>query len=198
MHSSRVCTVTVDGADGYHKLMCRATGGAWACGATSTQPPRVRCKWGPVSGSPDTSTIEKGVLLGRPSQSARTEVLQAPRSSNSSGSSSAFRNALLISSLQLDAPASFRGYNAALMEQGQEGQWRDALARMHQGVQFLQLDRLVGPPASLYCSCPVPAQVALNTVHGAPADHICHYNIVANNVLVPDFISGLREGTGKW
>jgi hypothetical protein len=30
------------------------------------------------------------------------------------------------------------------MEQGQEEQWREALARMHQGVQFLQLDRLVG------------------------------------------------------
>lgn len=29
------------------------------------------------------------------------------------------------------------------MEPGQEDQWRDALARMHQGVQFLQLDRLV-------------------------------------------------------
>ena len=55
MHSSRVCTVSVDGADGYHKLMCRATGGAWACGLTSTQPPRVRCKWGPVSGSTQPS-----------------------------------------------------------------------------------------------------------------------------------------------
>lgn len=44
---------------------------------------------------------------------------------------------------QLNAPASFRGYNAALMEPGQEDQWHDALGRMHQGVQFLQLDRLV-------------------------------------------------------
>jgi hypothetical protein len=74
--------------------------------------------------------------------------------------------------VQLDAPASFRGYNAALMERGQEGQWRDALARMHQGVQFLQLDRLVGP-APPCCCCPVPAQVALNTAHGAPADNLC-------------------------
>ncbi len=48
MKSNRVCTVAVDEADGVQKLMCRAVGGAWACAATSTQPPRVRCKWGPV------------------------------------------------------------------------------------------------------------------------------------------------------
>ncbi len=44
---------------------------------------------------------------------------------------------------QLNAPASFRGYNAALMDAGQEPQWWEQLMRMHQGVQFLQLDRLV-------------------------------------------------------
>lgn len=55
MKSSRVCTVAVDQADGYHKLMCRAVGGAWACAATSTKPPRVRCKWGPVSSAPTQS-----------------------------------------------------------------------------------------------------------------------------------------------
>jgi hypothetical protein len=75
MHSSRVCTVSVDGADGYHKLMCRATGGAWACGATSTQPPRVRCKWGPVGGSPDTRFHEQASRWLPPCQSARTEVV---------------------------------------------------------------------------------------------------------------------------
>ncbi len=140
MHSSRVCTVSVDGADGYHKLMCRATGGAWACGATSTQPPRVRCKWGPVSGSPDSRLriLSDDIAAMLPCQSARNTAIR-----NATGSSSSSAEAD-SSPLQLDAPASFRGYNAALMEQGQEGQWRDALARMHQGVQFLQLTRLVG------------------------------------------------------